>query len=474
MAEAETQELRMIAQTVKLAAAIRTTSQTALEFYNQAVENIPSVTKAFQELSDEVGTDQILQSLDRSLLGTQQWVQSIGDQLSAGNENVAALMSQLGADKSRILLESYSGELTDLENHLRALYEAELAARVEIRAIAVEQYLIQSGETAEAAAAITESYRAALLLGDATVEGVDEARSAFYSNLGTLGGTELGTAESNAFAAALNITTPTTDQLAAISAVWQAATTPGEAGQVGLDTALAFATMLGESSPLTVDQINALVGIIRGGGWYGAGTDGGTAAGTGVADGLSGQQGNVQTQSGIVAGDISSAITNVSWNQIGRDVVQGIIDGLGEQLQPLRDKAGDIANAILGPLAFILRLASPSREMFDIGVNTVEGLRLGMESQIASIAEVSAAVAEAATIEPTVGGFSTTNPTGLVVGGSVAGDGGNTNTTEINVTVPVTVGAGMTAEDGDRIGRTAGVAASQELRRILRLEGVVA
>ena len=474
MAEAETQELRMIAQTIKLAAAIRTTSQTALEFYNQAVQNIPSVTKAFQELSDEVGTDQILQSLDRSLLGTQQWVQSIGDQLSAGNENVAALMSQLGADKSRILLESYSGELTDLENHLRALYEAELAARVEIRAIAVEQYLIQSGETAEAAAAITESYRAALLLGDATVEGVDEARSAFYSNLGTLGGTELGTAESNAFAAALNITTPTTDQLAAISAVWQAATTPGEAGQVGLDTALAFATMLGESSPLTVDQINALVGIIRGGGWYGAGTDGGTAAGTGVADGLSGQQGNVQTQSGIVAGDISSAITNVSWNQIGRDVVQGIIDGLGEQLQPLRDKASDIANAILGPLAFILRLASPSREMFDIGVNTVEGLRLGMESQIASIAEVSAAVAEAATIEPTVGGFSTTNPTGLVVGGSVAGDGGNTNTTEINVTVPVTVGAGMTAEDGDRIGRTAGVAASQELRRILRLEGVVA
>jgi methyl-accepting chemotaxis protein len=103
MAEAETQELRMIAQTVKLAAAIRTTSQTALEFYNQAVENIPSVTKAFQELSDEVGTDQILESLDRSLLGTQQWVQSIGDQLSAGNENVAALMSQIGADKSRNL-----------------------------------------------------------------------------------------------------------------------------------------------------------------------------------------------------------------------------------------------------------------------------------------------------------------------------------------------------------------------------------
>jgi secreted protein with Ig-like and vWFA domain len=109
-----------------------------------------------------------------------------------------------------------------------------------------------------------------------------------------------------------------------------------------------------------------------------------------------------------------------------------------------------------------------------MGVDTVTGLRLGMESQIASIAEVSAAVAEAATIEPTVGGFSTTNPTGLVVGGSVAGDGGNPNTTEINVTVPVTVGAGMTAEDGDRIGRTAGVAASQELRRILRLEGVVA
>jgi hypothetical protein len=168
------------------------------------------------------------------------------------------------------------------------------------------------------------------------VEGVDEARSAFYTNLGTLGGTELGTAESNAFAAALNISTPTTDQLAAISAVWQAATTPGEAGQVGLDTALFFAQSLGAASPLTTDQINALVGIIRGGGWYGAGTDGGGAAGQGVADGLTGQQGNVQTQSGIVAGDISSAITNVSWNQIGRDVVQGIIDGIGDQLHGCR------------------------------------------------------------------------------------------------------------------------------------------
>jgi hypothetical protein len=461
-------------QTYQLAEALQTAGQNALEFYNEALTNVPSVTDAFSELSDEVGTGQILESLDRSLAGTRDWVAGIQAQLSAGNENVAALMSQLGADKSRILLESYDGELTDLEDHLRRLYEAELFARQEIRAIAVEQYLIQTGETAEAARAITESYKGALLLGDATVESIDTARSAFYQNLGSLGGTELGTTESTNFAAALNITTPTTDQLAAISAVWQAATTPGEAGQVGLDTALFFAQSLGAASPLTTDQINALVGIIRGGGWYGAGTDGGGAAGQGVADGLTGQQGNVETQSNVVSTGISSAITNVAWNQIGRDVVQGIIDGIGDELQPLRDTAREVANAILGPLGFILRLRSPSREMFDMGVDTVTGLRLGMESQIASIAEVSAAVAEAATIEPTVGGFSTTNPTGLVVGGSVAGDGGNPNTTEINVTVPVTVGAGMTAEDGDRIGRTAGVAASQELRRILRLEGVVA
>lgn len=461
-------------QTYELAAALQTAGQNALEFYNEALTNVPSVTDAFSELSDEMGTGQILESLDRSLAGTRDWVAGIQAQLAAGNENVAALMSQLGADKSRILLESYDGELTDLEDHLRRLYEAELFARQEIRAIAVEQYLIQTGETAEAARAITESYKGALLLGDATVESIDTARSAFYQNLGSLGGTELGTTESTNFAAALNITTPTTDQLAAISAIWQAATTPGEAGQVGLDTALFFAQSLGAASPLTTDQINALVGIIRGGGWYGAGTDGGGAAGQGVADGLTGQQGNVDTQAGVVATGISSAITNVGWNQIGRDVVQGIIDGLGDQLQPLRDKAGDIANAILGPLNFILRRRSPSREMYDIGVDTVAGLRLGMESQIGSIAEMSATIAEAASITPTVGQFPTGDPSGLVVGGTAPGFGATGQGTSISVTVPVTVGAGMTSEDGERIGRTAGVAASQELRRLLRLEGVVA
>ena len=66
--------------------------------------------------------------------------------------------------------------------------------------------------------------------------------------------------------------------------------------------------------------------------------------------------------------------------QAARDAVQGLIDGLGEKLQAVKQKAQEIADTVKGALANALKIKSPSRVMRDeIGRYIPEGIAVGID-----------------------------------------------------------------------------------------------
>jgi TP901 family phage tail tape measure protein len=70
---------------------------------------------------------------------------------------------------------------------------------------------------------------------------------------------------------------------------------------------------------------------------------------------------------------------------IGRDAVQGLIDGLRSLLGKVKDVASDIASSIAGKITGFFDIGSPSRLMFGIGKNITEGLELGIRADLPDV-----------------------------------------------------------------------------------------
>lgn len=71
------------------------------------------------------------------------------------------------------------------------------------------------------------------------------------------------------------------------------------------------------------------------------------------------------------------AISNLDWGQVGRDVVNGLI--LGLLPAPLVEKAQELANALIDKVKSVLGIHSPSTVMAEIGRNVVQGLVNGLK-----------------------------------------------------------------------------------------------
>lgn len=77
---------------------------------------------------------------------------------------------------------------------------------------------------------------------------------------------------------------------------------------------------------------------------------------------------------------IENRVKRINLYTIGKNIVQGLINGLGSLLQQVKNKASEIAKAVEKALKDKLKLKSPSKVMYDIGVNIVEGLNLGLKN----------------------------------------------------------------------------------------------
>ena len=110
---------------------------------------------------------------------------------------------------------------------------------------------------------------------------------------------------------------------------------------------------------------------------------------TTVSDGFQNVVTSVQTKIGEVVDrgsrrslvEIKDALGNLGelLKQAGKDLIQGMINGVGSMGQALEDKASGLASGAVDSIKGVLGIASPSKVLTKIGLQTGEGFVKGID-----------------------------------------------------------------------------------------------
>lgn len=87
---------------------------------------------------------------------------------------------------------------------------------------------------------------------------------------------------------------------------------------------------------------------------------------------------------------INSAIDvlkNIDLREIGRNIIEGLIDGIGSMAYAVKDKVEDIASSVTGGISKFLGIQSPSKVMEEMGEFTGEGFAIGIGNSLKNIAK---------------------------------------------------------------------------------------
>lgn len=87
---------------------------------------------------------------------------------------------------------------------------------------------------------------------------------------------------------------------------------------------------------------------------------------------------------------------NIDLSQIGKDIIQGLINGIGSMATAVWDKAKSIGNSIADGIKGVLGIKSPSRVMMSLGKWTSIGLAEGIEDYAKYVDKASDRLAESA------------------------------------------------------------------------------
>lgn len=127
--------------------------------------------------------------------------------------------------------------------------------------------------------------------------------------------------------------------------------------------------------------------------------------------------------------------------EFGKNIIQGLIDGITSMAGAVMEKARAIADSIKNTIQGALGIHSPSRVMMELGQYTGEGLALGIQSTIGEITKASNAMANA--VNPSiVNGTASTVSSGSV--------GGGINQT-VNIYSPTALSPAETARQNRRV-----------------------
>lgn len=93
---------------------------------------------------------------------------------------------------------------------------------------------------------------------------------------------------------------------------------------------------------------------------------------------------------------IVNYLKGIDLKDIGRNVVQGFLDGLNSMKDRVSDWATGIGNSIKNGVSKVLDIHSPSRVMMQLGEYTGEGFELGLKDKVSDIERQARALASAA------------------------------------------------------------------------------
>lgn len=90
-------------------------------------------------------------------------------------------------------------------------------------------------------------------------------------------------------------------------------------------------------------------------------------------------------------------IRSINLYNIGKDIVQGLINGLGSKLRSLKQKAKEIGQTVESAIRNKLKSKSPSRVTMDIGEDTGAGFVIGLDNMITKAVNKARELAEETT-----------------------------------------------------------------------------
>lgn len=114
---------------------------------------------------------------------------------------------------------------------------------------------------------------------------------------------------------------------------------------------------------------------------------------------------------------VQSFFTDIDLKQIGKDIIQGLIDGIGSMAGAVWDKVGTITDGIKNAITGALQIKSPSRITMGYGENIGQGLVLGMKEMQRAVQRESNLLAVSAT--PSINGNQGVNNSRSYTGNTV-------------------------------------------------------
>jgi TP901 family phage tail tape measure protein len=97
-----------------------------------------------------------------------------------------------------------------------------------------------------------------------------------------------------------------------------------------------------------------------------------------------------------IGSTIIDEISKVDLWQVGKDIIQGLINGLGSMARNIGDKVKELAEKIPAGIKKFLGIHSPSRVLMELGVYTGQGFASGIESMVRKVQGVTSNMANAA------------------------------------------------------------------------------
>jgi phage-related protein len=130
---------------------------------------------------------------------------------------------------------------------------------------------------------------------------------------------------------------------------------------------------------------------------------------------------------------VISTVKSINLKSIGKNIVQGLINGITGMIGKVADTVKNLANTVTSKIKGILDIHSPSRVFRSFGNFIGEGLAIGIDKSRKMVAAASQMLAESAMIEPDTNGIG--DLTGETIGDQINLDhpdnegGGGTHTT---------------------------------------------
>lgn len=129
--------------------------------------------------------------------------------------------------------------------------------------------------------------------------------------------------------------------------------------------------------------------------------------------------------------NITGFLKGINLFEIGKNIIDGLINGIGSMANAVVDKVKDIGNSITDKVKGILGIHSPSRVMMELGYYTGEGLALGIAGTRETV--------EGATEEVAGGSVAAASSTPSPSLSPARTAGGGQRNINIKVDVPVTI-----------------------------------